>query len=82
MWSYIIQATTAPSQSSAQVAAPTASAGPAARSREEPASIAAPAGMSVVLTTHSMEEVEALCSRVGIMHRGRLACLASPQRLK
>ncbi len=39
-------------------------------------------GCAVVLTTHSMEEVEVLCSRVGIMHRGRLACLGSPQRLK
>ena len=37
---------------------------------------------AVVLTTHSMEEVEVLCSRVGIMHKGRLACLGSPQRLK
>ncbi len=36
----------------------------------------------MVLTTHSMEEVEVLCSRVGIMHRGRLACLGSPQHLK
>ena len=35
-----------------------------------------------MLTTHSMEEVEVLCSRVGIMHRGRLACLGSPQHLK
>ena len=40
------------------------------------------ADVSVVLTTHSMEECEALCSRVGIMHRGRLACLGSPQHLK
>lgn len=39
-------------------------------------------GCAVVLTTHSMEEVEVLCSRVGIMHRGRLACLGSPQHLK
>lgn len=79
MWSYIIQATTASSHPSAPAAV---GAGPAAGGRPEPASAAAPAGMSVVLTTHSMEEVEALCSRVGIMHRGRLACLASPQRLK
>ena len=39
-------------------------------------------GCAVVLTTHSMVEVEVLCSRVGIMHRGRLACLGSPQHLK
>lgn len=27
-------------------------------------------------------QVEALCSRVGIVHAGRLACVGSPQRLK
>jgi ATP-binding cassette, subfamily A (ABC1), member 3 len=37
---------------------------------------------SVVLTSHSMEEVEALCSRVGIMVGGRLRCLGSIQHLK
>merc|ERR1719164_24583 len=36
----------------------------------------------VVLTTHSMEEAEALCSRVGIMVGGRLRCLGSCQHLK
>lgn len=29
------------------------------------------AGPAVVLTTHSMEECEALCDRVGIMHKVR-----------
>ena len=28
-------------------------------------------GVAVVLTTHSMEECEALCARVGIMHQAR-----------
>eukprot|EP00607_Mallomonas_marina_P003029 CAMPEP_0182435118 /NCGR_PEP_ID=MMETSP1167-20130531/73830_1 /TAXON_ID=2988 /ORGANISM="Mallomonas Sp, Strain CCMP3275" /LENGTH=401 /DNA_ID=CAMNT_0024625795 /DNA_START=980 /DNA_END=2185 /DNA_ORIENTATION=- len=37
---------------------------------------------SVVLTTHSMEECEALCTRVGIMVSGRLQCLGSSQHLK
>merc|ERR1712157_685675 len=37
---------------------------------------------SVVLTTHSMEECEALCPRIGIMANGRLRCLGSAQRLK
>lgn len=32
---------------------------------------------SVVLTTHSMEEAEALCSRMGIMVDGQLSCLGS-----
>jgi len=38
--------------------------------------------MSVVLTTHSMEECEALCSRIGIMAAGELRCLGSVQHLK
>mmetsp|Transcript_10049 Transcript_10049/g.22007 ORF Transcript_10049/g.22007 Transcript_10049/m.22007 type:complete len:1232 (-) Transcript_10049:333-4028(-) len=37
---------------------------------------------SVVLTTHSMEECEALCPRIGIMANGRLRCLGSAQHLK
>jgi len=37
---------------------------------------------AVVLTTHSMEECEALCSRVGIMVGGRLRCLGAVQHLK
>ncbi|CAG7721592.1 unnamed protein product [Allacma fusca] len=37
---------------------------------------------SVVLTTHSMEECEALCSRVGIMVNGKFECLGSTQHLK
>lgn len=37
---------------------------------------------SVILTTHSMEECEALCSRIGIMAGGKLRCLGSGQRLK
>ena len=40
------------------------------------------AGTSVILTTHSMEECEALCSRVGIMVDGALQCLGSVQHLK
>eukprot|EP00467_Chlorarachnion_reptans_P011068 CAMPEP_0114538360 /NCGR_PEP_ID=MMETSP0109-20121206/30099_1 /TAXON_ID=29199 /ORGANISM="Chlorarachnion reptans, Strain CCCM449" /LENGTH=2283 /DNA_ID=CAMNT_0001722369 /DNA_START=209 /DNA_END=7060 /DNA_ORIENTATION=- len=36
----------------------------------------------VVLTTHSMEECEALCHRVGIMSKGKLRCLGTLQRLK
>ncbi|KAF1329508.1 Abc transporter a family member 1, partial [Globisporangium splendens] len=37
---------------------------------------------TIVLTTHSMEESEALCSRVGIMVGGRMRCLGSVQHLK
>ncbi|CAM9302534.1 unnamed protein product [Discosporangium mesarthrocarpum] len=37
---------------------------------------------SVVLTTHSMDECEALCDRVGIMVGGRFRCLGTCQHLK
>ncbi|RLN50687.1 hypothetical protein BBJ28_00003089 [Nothophytophthora sp. Chile5] len=40
------------------------------------------AGACVVLTTHSMEECEALCSRVGILVSGRLKCLGSVEHIK
>merc|ERR1719436_1839442 len=39
-------------------------------------------GRSVILTTHVMEECEALCSRIGIMVNGRIKCLGSTQHLK
>lgn len=35
-----------------------------------------------ILTTHSMEEADALCTRVGIMVKGELRCLGSTQHLK
>lgn len=35
-----------------------------------------------ILTTHSMDECEALCSRLGIMTNGALRCLGSAQHLK
>merc|ERR1712087_1036999 len=37
---------------------------------------------AVILTTHSMEECEALCPRIGIMAGGKLRCLGSAQHLK
>lgn len=37
---------------------------------------------SVILTTHSMEECEALCPRICIMAGGRMKCLGSAQHLK
>ena len=39
-------------------------------------------GRSVILTTHSMEECEALCDKIGIMINGQLACLGKNQYLK
>jgi len=38
-------------------------------------------GMSILYTTHYMEEAERLCHRVGIMDRGRLIALDTPRRL-
>jgi ATP-binding cassette, subfamily A (ABC1), member 3 len=40
------------------------------------------AGKSVVLTSHSMEECEALCTRLAIMVNGEFKCLGSTQHLK
>ncbi len=39
-------------------------------------------GMTVLLTTHYMDEADELCDRVGLMHRGRLRAVGEPQRLK
>eukprot|EP00198_Chlamydomonas_reinhardtii_P012318 XP_001701655.1 predicted protein [Chlamydomonas reinhardtii] len=41
----------------------------------------AKARCAVVLTTHSMEEAEALCDRLGVVVGGRLRALGSPQQL-
>ncbi len=37
---------------------------------------------ALVLTTHSMEECEALCDKIGIMTGGALRCIGSSQHLK
>lgn len=37
---------------------------------------------SVILTTHFMEEADALCARIGIMVNGRMRCIGSAQHLK
>ncbi len=37
---------------------------------------------AVVLTTHSMEECEALSTRIGILVAGQMRCLGTAQRLK
>lgn len=39
-------------------------------------------GTTILLTTHAMEEVEALCDRVAILHRGRLEKVGTPAALK
>lgn len=37
---------------------------------------------SVLLTTHTMEECDILCSRIAIMVNGKFRCIGSPQYLK
>jgi ABC-2 type transport system ATP-binding protein len=39
-------------------------------------------GMTVLLTTHYMEEADALCDRVALLHHGRLQAVGSPDDLK
>jgi len=39
-------------------------------------------GTTILLTTHMMEEADNLCTRVAIMHRGKLVALGSPTALK
>jgi len=39
-------------------------------------------GRCIILTTHSMEEADTLCGRIGIIAKGRLQCLGSPTHLK
>ena len=38
--------------------------------------------MTIVLTTHQMEEADTLCDRVAIMHRGKVVAQGSPGDLK
>jgi ABC-2 type transport system ATP-binding protein len=39
-------------------------------------------GRTVLLTTHYMEEADFLCNRIGIIDRGRIIALDTPERLK
>ncbi|XP_070340895.1 phospholipid-transporting ATPase ABCA3-like isoform X3 [Equus asinus] len=39
-------------------------------------------GKAIIITSHSMEECEALCTRLAIMVKGRFKCLGSRQHLK
>jgi ABC-2 type transport system ATP-binding protein len=39
-------------------------------------------GMTIFLTTHYMEEADSLCTRVAIMHQGKVAALGAPAALK
>eukprot|EP01135_Chromosphaera_perkinsii_P005889 Nk52_evm22s370 gene=Nk52_evmTU22s370 len=37
---------------------------------------------SLLITTHAMDEADALCDRIAIMWRGRIKCLGTPSKLK
>lgn len=37
---------------------------------------------SMLLTSHSMNECEALCNRIGIMDQGSLIAIGTPQHIK
>ncbi|XP_059161433.1 phospholipid-transporting ATPase ABCA1-like [Physella acuta] len=39
-------------------------------------------GRTLVLSSHSMEECDAVCTRLAIMLQGRFTCIGSPQHLK
>ncbi|PMP95566.1 MAG: ABC transporter [Thermodesulfobacterium geofontis] len=39
-------------------------------------------GKTIILTTHYIEEAENLCERVGIIHKGKLLAIGSPEELK
>ncbi|KAJ8311158.1 hypothetical protein KUTeg_011297 [Tegillarca granosa] len=39
-------------------------------------------GRTLILTSHSMEECDALCTKIAIMVNGNFMCLGSPQHLK
>lgn len=40
------------------------------------------AGRTIILTSHSLDECEALCNRIGIMYNGQLQCIGVTQELK
>jgi ABC-2 type transport system ATP-binding protein len=39
-------------------------------------------GMTILLTTHDMEEADYLCDQLAILHQGELAVVGSPSNLK
>ncbi len=38
--------------------------------------------MTVLVTTHYMDEADQYCDRVGLMHRGRVRALGTPAELR
>ncbi|PIK54928.1 putative ATP-binding cassette sub-family A member 3 [Apostichopus japonicus] len=54
----------------------------ARRSLWDSLSVVRESGKCIILTSHSMEECEALCTRLAIMVNGQFKCLGSTQHLK
>lgn len=46
------------------------------------ATLAREKGITIILTTHYMEEADRLCSRVAIIDRGRIIAMDTPEKLK
>ncbi|MFD5266520.1 ATP-binding cassette domain-containing protein [Streptomyces sp. NPDC058335] len=44
--------------------------------------VRAATGMTVLVTTHSMDEADRYCDRVGLMHHGRIRALGTPEELR
>ncbi|MFD3617955.1 ABC transporter ATP-binding protein [Streptomyces sp. NPDC058676] len=44
--------------------------------------VRAATGMTVLVTTHYMDEADHYCDRVGLMHRGRIRALGTPAELR
>ena len=39
-------------------------------------------GMTILITTHDMEEADGLCDRIALMHHGRIEIIDTPAELK
>ncbi|MFA6472013.1 MAG: ABC transporter ATP-binding protein [Candidatus Latescibacterota bacterium] len=63
---------------------PTAGLDPVASAalRDDLAKLAAGEGITVFLTTHNLSEAEKLCARVGVINRGKLIVVGSPDELR
>ena len=49
---------------------------------ERIAEVRAATGMTVLVTTHYMDEADQHCDRIALMHRGRIHALGTPEELK
>jgi ABC-2 type transport system ATP-binding protein len=54
----------------------------AAAVRDDLAALATREGVTVLLTTHNMEEAERLCSQVAVIREGRLVAVGHPDELR